>query len=168
MKKLIFILLVLSVSTHAHKRSCLSDTFQNIKSKTIAEMSDDEYRLFDHYYDHCFKCDTCNRCKGKYLLEIKDKSINQMKTNEYDYFLEILRNCDSTNPCELKQYLEIKNKNKSELTNTEFDFYNKCKDECGSYVKRPKKRIFFWILFPTVALIALACGIYYLSIPPRY
>jgi hypothetical protein len=133
MNKTVIILLFLTLTASAHRKSCTSDTFQNIKSKSIAEMTDGEYRLFDDYYDHCFECDTCNLCNGKYLLEIKDKSIIKMNANEYDYFSEHFWNCDSIKPCELKQFNEMKDKKEIEMTNNELDFFKKCKDECESY-----------------------------------
>jgi hypothetical protein len=159
MNKSILIILVLCISVWSDKKICTSDTFKNIQSKSISEMSDGEYRIFDDSDEKCIKCDPC---KDKYITEIKDKSISQMTTNEYDYFSDHFWDCDSIKPCSLKQFIEIKDKKEIEMTNNEYDFYKDCKDECKSYQDHHlhnSRRIWVGILLGLGgALVLVAAG----------
>jgi hypothetical protein len=50
MIKVIFIILISVITVWSNKKFCNSDTFQNIQTKSILEMSDGEYRIFVYFF----------------------------------------------------------------------------------------------------------------------
>jgi hypothetical protein len=163
MIKTLILLLFFTVSVWPIEKVCKTDTLKLIQLKSIGEMSDGEYRIFDE----CLrKCGKCNPCEDKYILKMKNKNIKEMNNNEYDYFSEHFWDCDSIKPCELIQFIEIKDKKEIEMTNNELDFYNKAKDECISYqdnLHRHYRPMFIVLMsLAGLGLALIGIGVYYM------